>query len=162
MGLTARVHSFADVPLQTNVTEECYHTDTRRVSGKDTSDTGTSKDSGISQYNGLSPLHIACVRGNHSTVCYLIEEGADINSCDHNGKSSLYLTCEYGHCSIVELLLSKGADVNICDKDGASPLYIACQQGDNDILKLLINHGADVNDKTYDLKFKTSENNDMY
>lgn len=139
--------SFADVPLQTDVTEKCYHTDIRRVSDKDTSDTSTSTDSGISIYNGLSPLHIACVRGHHDTVCHLINKGADIIACDNDGKSPLYLACEYGRVNVVELLLSKGADVNLCDNDGASPLFIASQQGHDVIVNLLLNHGADVNNK---------------
>lgn len=137
----------ADVPLQTDVTEKCYHTDNRRVSDKDTSDTSTSTDSGISIYNGLSPLHIACVRGHHDTVCHLINKGADIIACDNDGKSPLYLACEYGRVNVVELLLSKGADVNLCDNDGASPLFIASQQGHDVIVNLLLNHGADVNNK---------------
>lgn len=58
----------SDVQLQTNLAAEFYHTDKRRVSGKDTSDTSTSPDSGISIYKGLSPLHIACVGGHHNTL----------------------------------------------------------------------------------------------
>lgn len=142
----------ADKPLQTNVTEECYHTDKRRVSGKDTSSTITSIDSGISIYNGSSPLHIACVRGHYDTVRQLIKKSADINACDNDGKSSLYLACEYGHVNVVKLLLSGDADVNLCDNDGASPLFIASQHGHDVIVDLLINHGADVNNKTKNFK----------
>lgn len=142
----------ADKPLQTNVTEECYHTDKRRVSGKDTSSTITSIDSGISIYKGLSPLHIACARGHYDTVHQLIKNNADINACDNDGKSSLYLACEYGHVNVVELLLSGDTDVNLCDNDGASPLFIASQHGHDVIVNLLINHGADVNNKTKNFK----------
>lgn len=151
MCFMARVHSFVDKPLQTNVTEDCYHTDKRRVSGKDTSSTITSTDSGISICKGLSPLHIACVRGHYDTVRQLINT-ADINACDNDGKSSLYLACEYGHVNVVELLLSGHADVNCCDNDGASPLFIASQHGHDVIVNLLINHGADVNNKTKNFK----------
>lgn len=152
MCLMARLHSFADVPLQTDVAEEYYHTDNRRVSSKDTSDTSTSTDSGISICNGLSPLHIACVRGNHETVCHLINNGANINACDNDGKSPLYLACEFGNVNVVELLLDSDADVNLCDNDGASPLFIAAQQGHDVIVILLLNNGADVNDKTNNTK----------
>lgn len=148
----ARVHSFVDKRLQTNVTGECYHTDNRRVSGKDTSSTITSIDSGISIYKGLSPLQIACVGGHYATVRQLINTSADINACDNNGKSSLYLACEYGHVKVVELLLSGDADVNLCDNDGASPLFIASQHGHDVIVNLLINRGADVNNKTKNFK----------
>lgn len=140
--------SFVDVQLQTNVTAECYHTDKRRVSGKDTSDTSTSTDSGIRIYKGFSPLHIACVRGHYDTVRQLINKGADINACDNNGKSPLYLACEYGHVNVVELLLGNEAAVNLCDNDGASSLFIASEQGHDVIVNLLLNHGADVNNRT--------------
>lgn len=148
----ARVHSFVDVPLQTNVAAEFYHTYKRRLSGKDTSDTSTSPDSGISIYKGLSPLHIACVGGHHDTVSQLINKGADINACDNDGKSPLYLACEYGHVNVVEILLGRDADVNLCDNDSASPLFIASQEGHNVIVNLLLNHGADVNNKTKNFK----------
>lgn len=146
----ARIHSFADTYLQTDVTEESYK---RRVSGKDTSDTITSADSGICNYDGLSPLHIACMRGHHGTVFHLLKNGAIINdACDNDGKSPLYLACEFGHLSVVKLLLRSKADVNFCDNDGASPLFIASQQGHDVIVKLLLNHGANVNNKIINFK----------
>lgn len=148
MCLIARLHSFADTSLQTDVKEESYHTDKRRVSGKDTSDTSPSSDSGICNYDGLSPLHIACMRGHHDTVSHLIKKGANSNdACDNDGKSPLYLACEFGHLSVVKLLLRSKADVNFCDNDGASPLFIASQQGHDVIVKLLLNNGANVNNK---------------
>lgn len=153
MCLIARLHSFADASLQTDVKEESYHTDKRRVSVKDTSDTSPSSDSGICNYDGLSPLHIACIRGHHATVFHLIGKGANINdACDNDGKSPLYLACEYGHLSVVELLLRSNADVNFGDNDGASPLFIASQQGHDIIVNLLLNHGANVNNKTKNFK----------
>lgn len=146
----ARIHSFADTYLQTDVTEESYK---RRVSGKDTSDTITSADSGICNYDGLSPLHIACMRGHNGTVFHLLKNGAIINdACDNDGKSPLYLACEFGHLSVVKLLLRRKADVNFCDNDGASPLFIASQQGHDVIVKLLLNHGANVNNKIKNFK----------
>lgn len=149
MCLMARLHSFADTSLQTDVTEESYQKDKNRVSDKDTS---ISADSGICSYDGLSPLHIACVRGHHDTVCHLIKNSANINASDNNGKSPLYLACEYRHVTVVELLLRSEADVNRCDNDGASPLFIASQQGHDVIVNLLLNHGADVNYKTNNFK----------
>lgn len=145
MCLVARVHLFVDESLKIDITEESHQTDTKRVSGKDTSDASTSKDSGLCNYDGLSLLHFACLRGQHDTVCHLIGNGANINACDNDGKSPLYLACEYGQFNVVELLLGCDADVNLPDNDGASPLFIASQQGHNDIVDLLINHGAIVN-----------------
>lgn len=144
MCLIARLHLFADISLQIDVNEESYHTDKRRVSVKDTSDLTTSSDSGTCNYDGLSPLHIACIRGHHNTVFFLIRNGANINACDNDGKSPLYLACENGQVNVVEILLRGDADVNLPDNDGASPLFIASQQGHNDIVDLLINHGAIV------------------
>lgn len=151
MCLVARVHLFVDASLKIDITEESHQTDTKRVSGKDTSDTSTSKDSGICNYDG-SPLHFACVQGQHATVCHLIGNGANINACDNDGKSPLYLACEYGQVNVVELLLGGDADVNLSDNDGASPLFIASQHGHDVIVNLLINRGADVNNKTKNFK----------
>lgn len=140
---------FADASLPTNVTEVSYQADKNMVSIQDTI---TSADSGICNYNQLSSLHIACVKGHYDIVHHLIENGADISSCDHVGKSSLYLACAYGHVDIVKHLLKKGADVNHCDNDSASPLYVACQEGHTSIVKLLIKHGAVAGEKTQNIK----------
>lgn len=149
------VHLFADADasLKTDVAKESYQMEKIRVSGKDTSDTSISADSGICNYDGSSPLHIACVRGHHETVCHLIRNGANINDArDNDGKSPLYLACEYGHVNVVELLLGSDADIKLRDNDGASPLFIASQEGHDVIVNLLLSHGADVNDKTNNIK----------
>lgn len=152
MCLMARVHSFVVASLKTDVTKESHLTDTRRVSCKDTSDTIISADSGVCNYDGQSPLHIACVRGHYANVCHLLKNGAKINSCDNDGKSPLYLACENGHVNVVKRLLGGDADVNLRDNDSASPLYIASQQGHDVIVNLLLNHGADVDNKTNNFK----------
>lgn len=149
------VHLFADADasLKTDVAKESYQKENIRVSGKDTSDINPSADSGICNYDGSSPLHIACVRGHHETVCHLIRNGANINNArDNDGKSPLYLACEYGHVNVVELLLGSDADVKLRDNDGASPLFIASQEGHDVIVNMLLSHGADVNDKTNNIK----------
>lgn len=149
----ARVHLFAAF-CQTDA-------DYRQVPGNDTCDTSSLMDSGTCNYSELSRLHVACVRGYHDTVCYLVQMGADINSFNHDGKSSLYLSCEYGHRDIVEFLLNEGADVNLCNKDGANPLHIAFQQGHNDIINVLNRYGADINKTINYLNLKTSKLNNL-
>lgn len=144
MCLMARVHSFVVASLKTDVTKESHL--------KDTSDTIISEDSGLCNYDGLSPLHIACVRGQYDNVCHLLKNGAKINSCDTDGKSPLYLACENGHVNVVKRLLVGDADVNLRDNDSASPLSIASQQGHDVIVNLLLNHGADVDNKINNFK----------
>lgn len=138
--------------LNTDVTKESHQTDNRRVSCKDTSDTIISADSGICNYDGISPLHIACVRGRYDIVCNLLQNGANINSRDNDGKSPIYFACENGHVNVVKCLLDGDADVNLRDNDSASPLSIASQQGHDVIVNLLLNHGADVDNKTNNFK----------
>lgn len=76
--------------------------------------------------NECSPLLMACQEGNETTVRYLLDAGADIDTLDKDKCSPLYLACQNGHDNIAQLLLKKGAAINKCNKDGTSPLFIHC------------------------------------
>ena len=60
--------------------------------------------------NGLTPLHIATLFHQHSTVELLLSEGANVSLGDAEGNVPLQMAAFLGHTNIVRLLLSAGAD----------------------------------------------------
>ena len=96
----------------------------------------------IQDTDGLTPLAIACQRGNYFAVDRLLRaDGIDIAVCDNQGSTPLHEACEYGSEKIVELLLKKGAQILEADRDGVIPLHVACREGHVAIVKLLFLHG---------------------
>ena len=98
----------------------------------------------IRDADGLTPLAIACQRGNRFAVDRLLHaSGIEIDIQDNHGCTPLHEACEYGSEKIVELLLKKGARFLEADRDGVPPLHVACHEGHLAIVKLLFFHGHD-------------------
>jgi len=100
-------------------------------------------------FNGLAPLHIACILGHTDIVKELTLTG-DINEeALYTGETPLHYACREGHIDIVKELLSKRAKVNKTMFTGETPLHYACREGHIDIVKELLNRGGvEVNEKT--------------
>lgn len=95
--------------------------------------------------HGCTPLSIAAMKGNLSTVRLLLERGADANvPCDH-GPNPLNMASSRGYEPIVRLLLEKGADVNRTDPQGWYALSYAIEAGHSGVINALIEHGAEIN-----------------
>lgn len=98
---------------------------------------------------GLTPLLIACERGNANLACILIENGA-LPICDANGSSPLSVAAFCGCEDVVtELLrLPFGQDLLNSSSDdtkgrGCTPLWLASRTGSHKIVKILLEAGAD-------------------
>ena len=71
--------------------------------------------------SGMSLLHRAIELQDHPTACFLIESGADVNSCTQPSDAS--------------------------KEPASAPLHMACQRGLKEIVTSLVNHHANVNSK---------------
>jgi len=97
--------------------------------------------------DGLTPLAIACQRGNYFAVERLLqEEKVDIAVKDNKRSTALHEACENGTGKIVELLLKRKANISVADRDGVTPLHIACHKGCSNVVKLLLHHNDDKKD----------------
>ncbi|XP_043223308.1 ankyrin repeat and BTB/POZ domain-containing protein 2-like isoform X3 [Amphibalanus amphitrite] len=110
--------------------------------------------------SGLSPLMLACVRGDEAMVRLLLDSGSDIDaetpplSPTHptaNPETQHWTALTYatihGHASIIRLLLEKGANVEggarlSEDKCTETPLQVAAASGSLDIVSLLLSYSA--------------------
>ncbi|KAJ7726451.1 ankyrin repeat-containing domain protein [Mycena maculata] len=118
---------------------------------------------GSSQYTALNHLHdvigygdgpdwtrsipsplVACSKiGYTAGVCFLLENGANINAVGGQWGTTLQTAAWEGFTQIVGLLLNKGA--NLYPKTGSSsgsPLDLACCKGHTEVVRMLLDHGA--------------------
>lgn len=97
----------------------------------------------ITNYAGVSALHLAVYRGNCDIIKMLLEAGADANQRDlGSGRSPLHWAVEGQRSAVVELLLSAGALVNQRSYAGHTPYYCALYRPNKEVQALLSAHGA--------------------
>ena len=81
-------------------------------------------------------------------ICWLLDNGADINNRGVNKWSPLYTAVRSGDVDLCTLLLKNGADPNIEDQYGVTPLMSIDFKGDYlEIAELLLDAGAYIDAK---------------
>ena len=60
---------------------------------------------------GLTPLHMAALKGYGKICALLIENGADVNAQGPGGRTPLYYAARYRHQGVVSLLKEKGGSL---------------------------------------------------
>ncbi|KAL6623867.1 ankyrin repeat-containing domain protein [Neocallimastix sp. 'constans'] len=93
----------------------------------------------------ITPLFIACRKGDEKIVKYFVEHGADINKENEVGETPLFNACDSGNEVIINCLIKLGADINKENINGETPLFRASEYGKEAALWYLIEHGADIN-----------------
>ena len=97
--------------------------------------------------DGLTPLAIACQRGNTFAVeCLLQKENIEVNIKDKQGSTALHEACEYGSNKIVKLLCNRGADISSANNDKVTPLHVACREGHSEVVNSLLLVGHEQKD----------------
>lgn len=97
----------------------------------------------ITNYAGVSALHLAVHKGNCDIINMLLEAGADVNQWDlGSGRSPLHWAVEGQRSEVVTLLLSAGALVNQHSYAGHTPFYCALYRPNKEVQALLSAHGA--------------------
>jgi len=72
--------------------------------------------------SGLTPLHLAAIKGQVAIAEFLLQKGADPNLAEANGDTPLHFAASYGYVEIVRSLLEHGAKVNLRNLDGKTAL----------------------------------------
>ncbi|KAM6994767.1 B-cell lymphoma 3 protein homolog [Tautogolabrus adspersus] len=104
----------------------------------------------IRNFEGLSPLHLAVLRGNKDLARMLLDGGADINAMDvKSGQSPVMHAVESSNADMVHFLIERGCDVNSQSYSGNTALHGACGRGQVDTVRLLLKSGADSSLKNY-------------
>ena len=102
----------------------------------------------IGDIYGVTPLHMACARGNLAALEVLIETpDIKLDIPDNNQDTPLHEACLAGDPEIVETLLKKMTEKEmpllLQNDERQTPLHIACKEGLEDIVKLILQYGFD-------------------
>lgn len=103
-----------------------------------------------------SPLPFAAKNGLFTSVCWLLDIGANVEEQDEDGRTSLSLAAEQGHDSIVQLLLVRKAKVDSTDNSGRTPLEWAARGLQSSTIQRLRKYGADINESGWKWQCQTA------
>jgi len=100
---------------------------------------------------GQNVLVTAARNGHRKMVQWLIEHGANVESCGScefdsdllENVPALWAASAAGHFTIVQTLVFEGANVNSRTKTNSTPLRAACFDGHEHIVNYLLKRGAD-------------------
>jgi ankyrin repeat protein len=94
---------------------------------------------------GVTPLALACIRGNARLIDLLLKAGADANAASPEGETPLMAAARVGKVDALELLLDRGADVNARESwKKQSALMWAAGEGHVQAIAVLLARGADI------------------
>ena len=94
---------------------------------------------------GNSPFLLAAYRGNNEVAKFLIEKGADLNSCYSEG-SALYALIYKNNMDLLEILIKKGVNVNdTCQFEQLGyPIHFAMILKRYDVISLMLKQKIDL------------------
>eukprot|EP00457_Paulinella_chromatophora_P008224 gb/GEZN01008254.1/.p1 GENE.gb/GEZN01008254.1/~~gb/GEZN01008254.1/.p1 ORF type:complete len:387 (-),score=74.47 gb/GEZN01008254.1/:11-1171(-) len=88
-------------------------------------------------YDGITALHYAAVKGSLLMVELLLESSADPNLPDADGETALLLAARHDYLHVATKLLQHNADPDSRARDGETPLYWAGQHRNRQLLTLM-------------------------
>ena len=98
-------------------------------------------DINVKDRDDLTPLHLACMRGNRVAVEILLAvptPKVEIDAKDKKGDTPLHFACLNGDPEIVRMLLEKGADCLMPNQENELAIHVACAEGHLEIVKIIM------------------------
>jgi hypothetical protein len=86
---------------------------------------------------GMTPLHLAAIRGEKEMAGLLVDRGARVNGKDDAGMTPLHIAAFVGRPGVGELLLARGADPKIQDASGYRALDYAVANRNQEVAALI-------------------------
>ncbi|CAG8584921.1 6605_t:CDS:10 [Paraglomus occultum] len=102
-------------------------------------------------YDGRTPLHIACSAGHYEIVQFLLQNGASVHVRDRFNHTPLFEAAQHKHMRVVRLLRQAGAHFNDSEtQDIIFQALVAATTDDVELLRHFIEAGLDVNCTGFD------------
>ncbi|KAF4969201.1 hypothetical protein FSARC_3531 [Fusarium sarcochroum] len=79
--------------------------------------------------NGDNCVSFAAVEGHASMICFLHENGGNLNNVNMEGKTPLMEASLWGRLDVMEFLLANGANASLQDRKGRKALFYAQPSG---------------------------------
>jgi len=86
----------------------------------------------------------ACTHGTPEAIEFLLNNGANVNTCNQKGDSALHAAASSSSKDAVKLLVHGGANIRAVNAKGENPLHIAARSGDFRSVKCLLQAKAQV------------------
>jgi hypothetical protein len=102
-------------------------------------------DLNCQDFNGDTPLALACMAGNVHTMTTLLERGADPNIPNTRGDTPMHKACFEKNSKTLQILLKYKGSAESIDMNGRSLLHYCCSIGASELIPVLIEHGANIN-----------------
>ena len=98
----------------------------------------------VEDYAEHTALHYAVTRKDPDIMCFLLDQGANVNARCFDDSTALHLAVDLddGSVDTVRRLIERGVDINAKNIKDETALQIACERGLVDIVRLLLDHGA--------------------
>ena len=126
----------------------CFHDAVSRAFSKEVLQAMISHGSDVNSTNtnNVTPLMMACQKGNIDVISVLLTAGSNPNLANDDGDTWLHCCVEVG-CSkeVLEAIINHGVDVNAANNINVTALMIACQKADIDAIGVLLNAGSNPN-----------------
>jgi ankyrin repeat protein len=108
-------------------------------------------DPGERDFDGMTPLHVACESNNLYAAARLIDSGADVNSETYSRETPMRMAGRRGFIDSCRLLLAHpDCEADRPARSCVTPLHIAAKFGDLRIAQLLVDRGANISAATTD------------
>ncbi|KAM4663806.1 60 kDa lysophospholipase [Discoglossus pictus] len=102
-------------------------------------------------YDGRTPLHVACCEGHYTVVQYLLNNGATVYAKDRYGDTPLMNAVKFRHVEVIKLLRQTGAHLSWEELEHiGTELCSLAASGDVDGLAAWEYAGADMDQAGYD------------
>lgn len=110
----------------------------------------TGADISVGDSFGVTPLHMAAMKGRVELLEYLVRDAKDVNRPDQFGRTSLHLAAAGGSAEMIDRLMTLGAKVDAVDKKGRTPLHQAAVRFRSEAAARLLAAGAKVDARDQD------------
>lgn len=104
------------------------------------------------EYKG-TPLHVAAIYNDETTIEFLCKNEADKEARDSIKLTPLHIAAYYGNNAAVETLCNYDANKEALDPYKYTPLHIAITKGHNTVVETLCKFGANIEAACEDDKF---------